>query len=186
MSYLSESFKLNQTLELIDVSHNFVFSQGIISLSSSLESNSSIKEIDISLNSFGDEEIKSFSESLLINSNLEVINFGFVKINEKKVEYLTNCLKENKTLKKIIFDESSDQQNLEKNIKFFLEANKEWNLSIHRSLDSTFKQAVFQLLLVFKELNKTKKIKVPKYVVQEIIKRVDRKSFYPLFQKKLN
>jgi hypothetical protein len=65
-------------------------------------------------------------------------------------------------------------------IEYLLKCNEKWSTKTHHNCSSFFKQAVHTFLLCMKRNQMQTKLKIPKFVVFEILKFVDRKSFFSL------
>jgi hypothetical protein len=176
IKYLCEHLKLNSTLKQLCLNVNEIGDEGIKYLSESLKLNSSLKELDLNVNKIGDEGIKCLSESLILNSTLTTIELSHNKIGDEGIKYLNEFLKSNSTLTKINLDHKIDK----KTIEYLLKCNQKWSTKIHHDCSSFFKQAVHTFLFYMKCNQMQTGLKIPKFVLFEIIKFIDQKSFISL------
>ena len=143
-----------------------------------VEYNSSLTSLDLSKNNIDDDSFKLVCESLKTNKNISILDLSENLISEEAANCLFDVLKENKTLRKInlIFNYISPR--FVGNLNLHLENNFLWDPSIHSSMDKFFQKSIFSFLLILKSFGKsTNAFKIPKFVVFEIIKKIDRNSF---------
>ena len=198
MVYFSDYLKQNSTLQVLDVSENEINSDLAKCLFTSLNSNKSLKELNISYNNIGYDGIKH-----LENINFETFGIFENKIGEKGFENLCDILKPNQSLKKLFFTRNFyetksislqlvdllktnnsickiDEKNGGLMAKYFLNCNKEWKKEIHHKFSKSFKNSVFSFVCCLKKIEQNLPFKMGKFVVFEIIKKVERKSFQQL------
>ena len=100
------------------------------------------------------------------------------------MKYLVKCLQVNSNLKEINYlNNCVGGEHLDR-FDFLIKSNQGWKNSFHLFLPLLVKKSFFTFLLFLKRNQKRNKIKIPKFVLFEIFKRVDMKSFYPLIFKK--
>ena len=134
-----------------------------------------MKEIDISYCGFGDVGVKNIFKCLKKNSSLEILSFGnYYSLNE---DLVIDCLLSNKSLKNLYF-----QGNEIKNgkIGFLLDCNKKLDFSNISQVFEMMKEIFFIFLLCLKILQNRLHFKIPKFILFEIIKLIDRISFLPV------
>jgi hypothetical protein len=85
-----------------------------------------------------------------------------------------------------IEDFKNDEKIIQK-FEYLLKCNQKWSPEIHSECSKSFKQTIQTFLLCMKcNQNKTK-LKIPKFVLFEIIKVIDQKSFFSFgFSRRLN
>ena len=153
MNYLSQLLKKNQTLESIDLSINKIGENGANFLSESIKYNSSLTEIYMSCNRINLEGAKMILESLKLNSTL---------------------------IKLLILNNKFHSNYIFHQFEFYTKCNESWNTSLHIDLTCSFKSSVYTWLLVAKFFERKLVFRIPKFILFEIIKKIDRKSFSPL------
>ena len=123
--------------------------------------------------------MKLLSEALKVNNSLKEINIRRKYFYKKEVGLLVEAAFKNNSLNKISLN--CDPSILEK-INFLLSCNLEWNCSIHNSLFPEFNCSIFVFLLCLNEIHNFLQFKIPKFVLFEIFKKIDRKSFFLLWK----
>ena len=207
--YLSEALKINSTLRFLDLFYNDFNNNSALHFSESLKVNNSLKSIFLCDTQMSDLGLKNFCGGLNQNTYLKHINISWNEISQTGAEFFCNFLKSNHSLKEISIKIGSMNSNilgllhealrinscieiLKTNdldddemgeIQFFLSCNKPWTTQLHSTLLDPFKSCVESLLLVLKFYEKTNRIKIPRFVIFEIIKMIDRKSFSPFSEK---
>jgi hypothetical protein len=58
-----------------------------------------------------------------------------------------------------------------------LESNLVWNTENHKLLHEQIQKIIFLYILCLKDKQKTLLFKIPKFILYELIKKIDRKSF---------
>jgi hypothetical protein len=117
-------------------------------------------------------------ECLKYNHSLTELNCNNpIFIESPSSDYLKECLKKNDTLTCVsIWDDR-----LQNNINPLLNCNIQWNHTNHKKLTfAPFQDAVRTFLFCLKINQKQTKLKIPKFVLFEIIKKINRKSFLDL------
>ena len=132
-----------------------------------MKNNDSLTWLDLSSNLINKKGAKRLVESLQINNKLTFFNVSENKIRE--------------------FDEKNDF--LEEQIDYLVDCNKEWSLNKHNKyflrLSCIFVESVFTLLLILRRFERYFEISVPKMVFAEIIKRIDRKTYFNYYIEQL-
>jgi hypothetical protein len=155
INHLCEALKSNCSLEFIEFYRTEIGAKGIERLSKSLESNNSLVSICLNKTTF-EQGIECLKKSLRLNSNLSEILIGCLSLTNG--DYI-----------------------IPEEIVYYLETNKiKWSLESHNLCFNSFKQAIHTFLLCMKRIQFKTKLKIPKFVLFEIIKFVDRKSFFEI------
>ena len=200
IKHLSEALKENTLLHKIDLSYNQVRDQGMKHLSGSLKQNSSLKKLKLCENKIGDEGIK-----FLQSFNLESINIQFNKVSKEGMKIFFRVLKSNHSLKKLYIDQYDtgddvvsfliDMIRVNRSIiqvdiypggengetlKYLLNCNVRWKPDNHLSFSEYFKKNVFKFVCCLKRIEKKLLFKFGRFILFEMIKRIDRKSFLHL------
>ena len=186
-----QMLKENKTLEVIDLSGNQIFfdkKEIVQQFFEILGENQFLRELII--NEVGFE-----------SSNQTDLIFQFIRSNHpslKKIYLFLNLftknssisiydsLKHNFHLTKIVLyeDHFRDQEFwflMKRKINFLLNCNKKWKAEKHIYFHKLFKQSVFTFVLCLKENQKNLSFKIPKFVLLEIVKKIDRRSFNPVY-----
>ena len=179
VKFLSKSLKTNKDLEEISLESCYINDEQIRYLSEALEVNSSLKKISISKNKIVNGS-KIFFESLKHNFSLHWVGFTHIKVNLDDVQFLVEVLKENSSLKKMkIYLQDLEDQSFKSQIKFLCKCNEEWTPSLHSKIFSEYQSCIFTFLLCSNHIKRRDSIpKFPKFILFEIFKKVERKSFF--------
>ena len=151
-------------------------------LHDSLANNSSLEILNLSFNDLGSHGLQFLCHSLHKNKFLRHIilhfnNFG--KNDHKKIISLLkiNCSLENLSLVNVPFDLQS--------INFLLQCNRPWCSPQSFHFSPPFNSILFTFVSCLKLVQKCFFFSIPKFILYEIIKWVDRKSFYPFFKSQI-
>ena len=175
----------NTSLLKLELYHNEITSDGIKFLSF-ISSNKHLKELDLSFNKIDNMGVRNLFKYLKYNKSLTKINLSGNNLNDFVLEKIKKTLKTNNSLTTINLNRKKFQNQILLNeIKDLLQCNLDWDVKIHKNFNENFKKSVFFFCTVLKYFEKRNKIKIPKFVVFEIIKQVDRKSFL-FYKKKVN
>ena len=198
---LGQALSVNSTLTEIHLGFNYFIGKDLKFLK--LKENSSLINLDLSNSSLGDIGFKILCEDLRFNSSLKVLNisgcdFGgkvlillsqFLKVNcclvelnmhgtefkEDDMSSIIDSLKVNCSLTKFGFNfKIFSNKKIEKQILFLLNCNEGWSPEFHYLSNQIFKDSIFSFLLCLKRSNS----KVTKFVLFEIIKKIDRKIYF--------
>ena len=146
----------------------------------SIKNNKCIQFIDLSSTNLDIDVINLIGDLIRFNSpSLKKIDLSSNELDFDTLPLILRSLQHNFHLTKLGFSEFEDdfEINLIKKIDFLLNCNKSWKLNNHVYFFKKFKDAVFSFLLCMKEMQKSFNLKVPKFVLFEIIKKIDRRSF---------
>lgn len=105
---LTQSLKVNNHLEIIDLSYCKIGDEGVKLLSESLEVNNYLKIIILCRNEIGDVGIDYLSNSLKKNNSLQNLILCGNFIGNEGARSLSNCLKKNKSLFELNLKENND------------------------------------------------------------------------------
>jgi hypothetical protein len=201
IKYLSESLKSNSSLTKLDLDNNKIGKEGIKYLSESLKSNSTLTKLFLCNNEIGDEGMKYLSESLKSNITLMILDISHnCDITDEGMRYLIEALEFNSIIERVIIGKYSYDVKIPQKIKYLLDCNQRWDPEFHNefsvsvqrefrfdqyvyvnkyhySCSISFKEAVYTFLLCMKRNQRQTGLKIPKFVLFEIIKVIDRKSF---------
>jgi hypothetical protein len=124
-----------------------------------------------------------FIECLKSNSSLKrIINKSWTK--NRDLDKLIKRSKSNPNLmkpeKKEEIEDYEHAQKISQKIEYLTKCNQLWNSKTHKNCSFSFHQAVHTFLLCMKRNQKQTGLKIPKFVVFEILKFIDRKSFLSL------
>ena len=204
---LSEALKINCSLNKIDLSLNDIRTQGMYNLFDSLAHNQTLKNVNLSCNYFNGEVF-----SKIQNLNLEILDLSLNSLKIDQIIPLFEYLKKNHTLKHLdiskcglswkelipkIIDLIKTNDTLleietiyiDNQINYLLDCNVKWSPDYHSSSNSKiFIGSVFTFVCCLKSFEKNLPFKIVKFILFEIIKKIDRKSFQHLdyHKKKLN
>ena len=206
MKAFSEFLKFNKTLKVLDLKENMVGNGGVEYIFENLKQNQHLESLNVSENDIEEEGMKHISECLLVNQNLKILDISNNFFGENGVEYLSNSLKHNSTLKEIylenfqfektnenyFFDFIVDVLKINNSIvkmdindsssciKYLLDCNKQWTIENHKYCPKLFKNGVFVFNLCLKLIEKNLQFKLGKFIVFEMIKRINRKAYFDL------
>ena len=170
----------NNTLTHLDISKNiYVGEEGINVLSKLLKSNSSLKILKIDSSDFEVTELlENFCDSLKLNSSLnELFLFDFQEISNEIFGIFKNTLLVNHSIFKIYFD--CEYNSYLDKIEYLTDCNRVWKPDLHHSLSTkSFHQIVFSFLCCVKKKEDNLNFKIGRFVIFEIIKRIDRKILF--------
>ena len=158
VSQLFESLKKNKSLRELNLSDNILYEydEQTNLLCHYVRSNSPLKNLNLIGTGFKLHSLQLLYDSLKFNFNLTKIDlFEYDLLNSES--FLSTICK----------------------IGFILSSNKSWKPQSHLYFQKDFKQSVFSLLLCLKEKEKFLFFKFGKYIMFEIIKNIDRRSFDP-------
>ena len=180
---VSQSLITNKKIKIMKLSDNRIGNYGMKYISESLKINKVIEEIDLSSNRIDEEGAEYLSEMLESNDTLNLIDFSFNEINSQGAYCIVESLKNNYNLKKIIiFNQKNCDSNFNFDIQFMIQCNQIWNPEIHRILSPLIKRIIILFVFCLRDLQKRNKLKIPKFVLFEILKKIDRKSFFNLWK----
>jgi Leucine-rich repeat (LRR) protein len=184
---MSEILKSNCKLKSLTLNNNQIGSEGLKCLIECLRSNASIEYLSLTGNPIKDEGVKYLCDYLKTNLTLKKICLDEKLLLTKAKEYLRECLILNTTLTQMF------HQNLYHRPKNFvidchmiefdymLNCNKnKWSTKNHLICYPSFKDAIHTFLLCMKRIQWQTKLKIPKFVLFEIIKFIDQKIFFSL------
>ena len=180
MKFLSNSLILNSSLESIDLSINKIGSKGLKYLSDCLKINSSLKEIDISDNRCTEKEpIIYFLASLQKNSSVEKIFLTYFFDGSFPFIHVYKLLKNNNSIVnfKHSFSFNQEEKNLLEHLILCNQKSNFFGPNFKIYFSHFFLRIVFSFLCSFKVIEKLLPFKFGKFVLLEIVKKIDRKSF---------
>jgi hypothetical protein len=116
-----------------------------------------------------------------LESNFSLKKLYFPKFSKENYEDLIKLLKINKNLTKILIPthEIFDKKFLEE-FRFYCCCNKMWTARNHIKCAQEFRSACYFFLLCLNRIQKNSSFKLPKFVLFEIIKLIDRRSFWKI------
>ena len=184
MEDLSDALKSNSSLEGLDLSHNKIVDHDCLFLAPSLSTNNTLSVLDLRNNEIGEEGAKELFESLKYNKSIKKINLRDNLFGAQSIDLLCELMKSNSTLTGFEFNMAgnlNDQR--EEDIYFYLLCNNQPNFLekgffFFPSLEEVF----IYFILCIKEIQKSFHFKIPKQLVLEILKWVDKKSFVKLWR----
>ena len=184
MKSLSDTLALNSSLEYLNINNNKITEIGVKYLSKGLRKNSSLKILILSNNKIDDEGMRYLSDSLDSNQSLAIIDLSRNCFKENGLKYFYNSVKnKNKSLRISFFCGIEIQKTfLLKKIDFLLDCNSKWDPNNTYYL-CYFNKYYVAFLLSLKILTFSFTLKIPKFVILEILKRIDRKSFLQIWKK---
>ena len=175
-----ESIASNKSIEKL------VFSDSGISdlslLSEALKINKTIKELDLSGNDLNFTQSNFITDIFLSNDTLETVDFSSNFLQSKGAFNFIHSILLNHSLKKILLDHNSIDKFLIFQINSIIRANTLWSPSLHSCCDLDFKNSVLFFVFCLKYIEIQNKIKIPKFVLFEIIKFIDRKAYITLVE----
>ena len=180
LNYVNKIIQKNSTLKKLFLDRTFSTQQIVYhfeDICDSLASNQSIKLLDLTGNNLKNENILSLSESLSQNNSIKYLYLSLNSFNEIGVDHLHNALKVNHSLSKIELDNLTNYVN-KSSMDMVLWFNSKWSVGTHTTSPYPFRFAVSSFLFCLKRIQSETKLKIPKFVVFEIIKRIDKKSFH--------
>ena len=137
-----------------------------------IKRNCSLKKINLAYNNIGHKGFKILMESLKKNETLKEIEVEGNKMGYLDSKLIFDSIKKNKQICRIKYNQIFSDQ-----VEIILQCNLDWSPSLHSSFLSLFRFSVFCFLVCVK---KTFHFRIPKFVLFEIIKKIDRKSYYKL------
>ena len=183
---LTELMMENETIKTLDLCSNHLDDIALKNFSESIKKNKKLEKLFFGFNKIGDEGMKSLCESLKKNACLKEIDLRGNDFQDVSIELFLETLKLNKSIEKINVDHNEISSYNHEIILFYVQSNIVWKPKIHNYLHISFKKAVFCFLLSFNVVRKNSsyspflRLKFPKFVLFEIFKSIDRKSFFPL------
>ena len=173
---LAFSLKDNNSLTTLNLNNNLLKDSGIDALSNSLKKNDTLKTLNLSYNyDLTKNSLLPLIDAIKENSSLQSLYLSEVEIDPICEKKLVESLKYNNTLSFISLNSISSLPK----VNFLLNANSVWDHKEHSTkYDIYFLSAVKSLVLSLKRIQNQSQIKIPKFVLFEIIKRIDKKSFF--------
>jgi hypothetical protein len=177
MLYYLSSNKSVQFLSIRDISLGSYDVQGIMCY---LESTTSLKSFEIK-GSLTSQETECLCKGLKLNNSIK--EFSWIVDDIFFIQNL-HCIKrallENNSIIKINIESALERINkiAWNMITYLLICNVRWNHLDHHKQSNAFKDVVFCFLLCLKKNQKETKLKIPEFILFEIIKFVNRKSFF--------
>ena len=181
-----ESLKINKTLKSFHFWFLKVKRRGLLCLSELINYNTTLESLHFGCDQMENETIDLICENLEKNQNLKSINLPF-EFKEYGTQKIINLLFKNSSLLEIELDEEYEDDfpiDSKNKINFLLDCNQQWNPLKHSSYFKEFKVSVFSFLLCLQQLKKRLFFKLPRFVLYEILKRINRKSFFDQYFKK--
>ena len=177
ITFLCDSLKLNNSLKILDISNNYCSIESTKKIISLFEVNQTIVELNLGNNSMDEDSINLFFNSLESNKTIESLGMIGNYMRDGNFVCLINLLKKNKMLKKIDLSFHLDHSEYLREINFLLSCNIGWSpFDFLDSVDS-FKDSILSFLLSLKFIQNKYAFRVPKFVLFEIFKNVDRKAY---------
>ena len=205
IKYLCQSLEHNRSLQRIDLSENEIGDKGMKYLCQILVHNNSLKDLNLSNNHFTDKSINYFRslnlerldvsynnlkkkglkllfKNLKSNHSLKCISFHIPKLDSKKNFFLlVDLLKTNDTITELNYTPGrAIRSYVTPLVKYLLNCNVEWKPNHHLSFSKCFLDCVFLFVCCLKRIEKKLPFKFGKFVLFEIIKKIERKSFLHL------
>ena len=178
IKFLSKSLQKNRKLENLNLCNSNLKDKKLEYLSEMLMFNRNIKFLNIKHNNFGQHGISSLCEALKINSTIEDLFFRefFKKNKDYSQHYLLyiDALKVNNSISK------TDMNDQHSYVKYLINCNKQWTIKKHKNSSINFKNGVFVFILCLKLIEKNLQFKLGKFIVFEMIKRINRKAYFDL------
>ena len=145
----------------------------------SLIQNHSIKSLDLSNLSFvTNENLKFLLQLIEKNQTLIKLSIFDCMIEESGGEKLKESLYHNHSLVKMCFNLNKISNSLAEEITYLLKCNMKWIPQFHKNFRLGFRLSVGMFLLCLKYLTKSlPHFRVPKYLVFEIIQKIDKKEY---------
>ena len=101
MNAFSEALDNNSSLQILNVSHNFICDDGLKVLAKSLHTNNSLQVLDISQNFIGDDGVKDLAEALHENETLKELIIGSNQIGKQGAYTLAEAMKVTQSIHKL-------------------------------------------------------------------------------------
>ena len=101
---LAKAIQVNNSLQILDISGNKIYSDGITALINCLKVNSTIRKLNISSNDISDDKTKYLAEVVRVNTVLQELNISKNRISKRGVMNIlkaSSCTK-NRTLHKLV------------------------------------------------------------------------------------
>lgn len=121
---LAAALKVNQTLTSLDFYWNEMGLEGVKEFASMLKTNRTLTSLDLSWSRIGQEEVKELREALKVNQALISLNLSDNQINSEGVKELAEALKENQSLKSLNLRRNHFGRATESEVKEILQSNK--------------------------------------------------------------
>eukprot|EP01091_Cochliopodium_minus_P016622 TRINITY_DN6291_c0_g1_i2.p1 TRINITY_DN6291_c0_g1~~TRINITY_DN6291_c0_g1_i2.p1 ORF type:complete len:342 (-),score=70.69 TRINITY_DN6291_c0_g1_i2:60-1085(-) len=177
---LANSLLKNNTLKFLNLESNQFSDDSVRYLCESLMSNTCLERLYLKDNMISDIGVKYLVNLLKTNSFLVEITLG-LRINENgELSKLLPKLK-NEEFKDIFLQienltksSNINPKSIEK-LNYLLHCNLKWSPNLHVHCSDLFKKTVFVFSLCLKRNGI--RFKLPKYIIFEILKLIDRKSF---------
>ena len=175
MNHLNEVLLRNPKLKILRLQNNKINKKKLEILLKHIN-NSSIERLSLRENEIEGEGVEKICKILENNKTMKEIDISKAFfIPKESYKHFVSTLKINNTLETLIYEENNSYH---QEIKLLLECNKEWSPSLHSSLFKEFRSTLKVFLFCLREYQCAFNFKIPKYVVFEIIKRIDRKSYH--------
>ena len=182
---LSEMLIQNSNLEFVSISFSreLSFNNKFVKQFYAALKNCSLKEIHFSNTSSVKriETMNPFCELIESNSpNLKKIKYSNIFVQLDTLQSIYNSLKKNFNLTRLkIMDlyQSEKYNFFDRKIRFLLNCNKLWKPNNHIYFSQCFRRSVFTLVLCLRQKQNSLFFKIPKFILFEIIKRINRRSF---------
>jgi len=142
-----------------------------------LKNNKSLLSLDLTGNDIKNKKtLVEISDSLKYNHTIKDLK---LELLDDLNFSLNTCDDNNNMLFNEINEESfSELDIIRRKSLFLLQSNLEWTPYLHTTLKcDPFDQSLLTFLLILKYIFNLTKIKIPKFVVYEIIKSIERKSY---------
>lgn len=176
--YFSSFLNTTKKLKFLDLSNNQFNQQSTISFTNSLSVNKTIKNLNLSSCRLEDQSIVYLAESFESNYTLNSVDISSNLLTDQGIQFIVYSLFKNDSILRIDFSFNKFSQNTSQQIHFLLHSNTPWSPDSHFLNSEPFKDSIFSFLLALKLIYKSSLLKIPKFVVYEIIKRVNRKAFF--------
>ena len=118
---IKEAFKVNKTLQELDIFYNNISDDGAAAISDALKSNNSLQMLDMSNNNITSEGAKLIAEAIAVNKTLQKLEIIKNNISDDGAAAISDVLKSNNLLQML---KMSDNKITSEGAKFIAEAIK--------------------------------------------------------------
>ena len=181
--YILDYFSTNKSLKKLNLSSNNLNNDSAKFLLQILVNNLYLEILDLSKNNLGIEGFELVCNSLQFNSVITSLDISQNKISvleNKENQNFLNFLLKNKSLKNLFFELNFFDPVLQSKLEYIICCNNRWTPSSYLPFHQRFFECVFSFFLCIKKIQKKINFKIPKFVLYEIVQRIDRKSFFHL------